>query len=274
MNQVNFDKAGGSNQPSPSIWKDCLGEEMNEVGTGYYKHFDFNGSPLVNTTITSALLARLNVADGLSNDGDDDTVLTQKSGEIGGYLDIETDGDDNDAFAMFTEPLGAMVLNSGNKFWFEARFEVGALADQGVFIGLAEKAALSRDIVADNCGALIGESLIGFQILADDTDGADAVFKLDNGTVVEMKSDVTQASALSTTFHLVADTEVKLGMKFDGKDQIQIFVNGTKVSTYTITPSTFPKGVNFGGIIAVKTGTAAAQSISVDWFRVAVDNHR
>ena len=261
---VNYSQAGAASQPSPSIWKDCPHDLLNEAGTGYYLHEDFLATPLVNTTITAALLSRLQVA-GLAIDGDDDTVLTQKSGEQGGYLDIETDGDDNDAAAVFTEPFAEVVLNSGNKVWFEARLEIGAVADQGLFIGLTEKAGLSRDVVADNGTALIGESLIGFQIVSSATSTVDAVTKLDAGTVIKMDDAVHT---------IVADTEVKLGLKFDGGNKIQIFVNGVKVSTYTITASTFPDNVKMGVIACLKTGTAAAQSMAIDWVRVAYQIRR
>lgn len=271
---VGYGQASAARQPSESIWKDCPQEQLNSRALGWYRHIEFLGTPLVNTTITAALLSRLTV-DGMAIDGDDDTVLTQTASRQGGFIDLETDGDDNDAVALFMEPTCEIVLNSGNKVWFEARFEPGALADQGLFFGIAEKAALSRDVVADNTITLIGESLIGFQVLSDDTDGVDAVFKLDNGTVVEMLSDVSQASALGTsTFHLVADTDHKFGFKFDGKDQIEIYVDGIKVKTYQITASTFPDNVKMGPIIGYKTGTGAAVSVAFDWVRVGYQQTR
>ena len=261
---VNYSQAGAAAQPSPAIWKDCPGDLLNEAGLGYYIHEDFLATPLVNTTITAALLSRLQVAK-FAIDGDDDTVLTQKTGEQGGYLDLETDGDDNDAVAIFTEPFAEIVLNSGNKVWFEVRLEAGAVADQGIFVGLVEKAGLSRDVVADNGTALIGESLIGFQVLSSDTDGIDAVMKLDAGTAVKM-DDLVSA--------LAADTELKLGFKFDGKESIEIYLAGAKVSTYSITASTFPDNVKMGVIVCLKTGTAAAVSIAVDWVRAAYQVRR
>lgn len=272
---VAFSQAGAARQPSPSIWKDCPQEQLNSAGLGWYRHVEFLGTPLVNTTITAALLSRLTV-DGMAIDGDDDTVLTQTATRQGGFIDLETDGDDNDAVALFMEPTCEIVLNSGNKVWFEARFEPGALADQGLFFGIAEKAALSRDVVADNTITLIGESLIGFQMLSDDTDGVDAVFKLDGGTVVEMASDIgfTSTALGSSVFHLVADTDHKFGFMFDGKDQIQLFVDGVKVSSYTIVAATFPDNVKMGPIIGYKTGAGAAVSVAFDWIRVGYQQTR
>jgi len=253
------------------LWKDCPQDALTRDGTGYFIHADFLGAPLVTSTITSALLGRLSVAPGFSIDGDDDTVITMKTAELGGYIDLETDGDDNDAVAIFTEPFGRVEIGSGKKLWLEARFEIGAVADQGLFFGLVEDAGASRDVVADNAGALIGESLIGFQILADDTNGVDAVFKLNAGTAVEMRSDITNLNtpAALTAFAVAADTEFKLGLKFDGDESIELYVNGVKVFVYTITPATFPVNVNMGAIFALKTGSAAAQSVAIDWIRGA-----
>jgi hypothetical protein len=206
---------------------------------------------------------------------DVDTVISAKTGEVGGWLDLETDADDNDAWALLLRPFGEIRLNSGKKMWFEARFELGAVADQGFFVGLAEEAALSRDVVADGCAAIIGESVIGFQVLSGDTDAFDAFFALD-GTDVTILADANQAAALelansgeSLDADLVADTPRKVGMRFDGKESLFVFVDGVRVATYSINASTFPNNVNLGFVVALKTGTAAAQSAAIDWIQVA-----
>lgn len=270
MSVIVHTQAGANDQPSPSIWGDCPMSRLNDAGLGWYFHENFLGAPLVNTTITAALLARLSVGAAMSIDGDADTAMSMKAGEMGGYLDIETDGDDNDAVALFTEPMGKIIVNSGQKMWFEARMELGAIADQGMFFGLIEEAGASKNAVADGAAALIGESLIGFQILSDDTDGVDAVFKLDGGAVVEMKSVINNvASGGNIAADLTADTEFKLGMRFDGREHLQIFFNGYKVYTYTINTSTFPDNVNMGVVLCLKTGAAAARSVAIPWVRAA-----
>lgn len=261
MNQVRVKRAGAADQPSPSIWADCPQERLNVERTGFFIHEDFLAHPVVTTTITAALLARMSMG-ALKISGDDDTVITAKAAEPGGYLDIETDADDNDGAALTTNPFAEIEVDSGRKLWFEARVEAGAVADQGLFFGLAEEAALSHDILAADSTALIGESLVGFQVLSGDTDGIDAVFKKDGGTAVKMDALIAA---------LAANTEVKLGLRFDGKRSIELFVDGTKQSTYTIDATTFPVGVKMGVVLAIKTGTAAAQSMAIDWVRTAYE---
>lgn len=267
---VTMSQTGDSNQPSPSLWKDSRNTLLEDLGLGRFAHHEFLGGPLVNTTITSALLARTTVSSGLSIDGDDDTVLTYKASEEGGYLDLETDGDDNDAVAIFSEPLGKIVRNSGKKLWMEARLELGAIADQGVFVGLVEEAGASRDVIADDAGSngVIGESLVGFIVDNGDTNAADAIYRKDAGAVVNVLNDVTNATAIPTADRasLLADTEVKLGIRFDGYTKLEFYANGVKVAEQDV-DSTVDQSKSMSAIIALKTGAIAAQSIAVDWLR-------
>lgn len=274
--KVGFAQAGNAAAPSESIWGDCPNTLLRDLGLGYFAHEEFLGAS------TGTLAAALDVnqwsaGGNFKLDADTDTVLTQKAAEQGGYLDIETDGDDNDAAAVFSQVLGKIVRNSGNKLWFEARFEVGAVADQGVFIGIAEEAALSRDILADDvatsgASGLIDESVIGFVIAADDTNGLDIVYSKDAGTPVAVLNDATTSTSYTdgggTSAAIVADTERKVGIYFNGRTTLAFFVDGIKVAEQDV-DSTVDQDKNYGAIIAVKTGTGAAVSIAVDWVRVA-----
>jgi hypothetical protein len=123
-------------------------------------------------------------------------------------------------------------------------------------------------VVANDAGALVGQSLVGFQSLTADPDAFAAVYQLDAGTTVVVLADVTNATALplADRASLVNDTEVKLGLFFDGRDKVEYYVNGVKVATFTI-DSTFPTGVDLCAIVGAKTGAAAAESIAVDWVR-------
>lgn len=269
---IGFDNVGPADMPSPSIWSDCPCEHLNESGSGTFVHTTFLAE--VADTIASGE-QRPTFGNGyLSIDCDDDTVTTMKASEFNGYLDLETDADDNDAWCLFTEPFLKIVPNSHQKVWFECRFEVGAVADQGLFIGVAEEAALARDLVADAGTDTDGESMIGFRLLSSDTDQLDFGFKLDAGTWVDVLADVTNASAIASGDRaaIAANTEVKVGFKFDGLNSIQAFVNGTKVATYTIDTSVFPNGVDMGIGLCLKTGSAAAVSAAFDWVRGAYLN--
>jgi hypothetical protein len=270
---TNFSEAGNARKPSPAVWADCPLSELNDLGTGYYFHEDFIAPP---TGVLAAALdvSMISIGGHLALDADTDTVLAAKASEIGGYLDIETDADDNDAFALFTEPLGTITANSGKKFWFEARFEVGDITgDYGLFIGLVEEAGASRDVVANDCAALIGESYVGYRVFTADPDGLDLAQKLDAGTEVVILEDVTNANAIASgdRASLVNDTEVKVGMRFDGRETLHFYVNGVKVATDTV-DSTYDQTKNLCFVAGAKTGAAAAESFAFDWVRVAVED--
>lgn len=268
-----FSQAGDNANPSPSIWADCPNTLLNDKSLGHFMHEDFLATPLINTTITAALLARIMIGQ-MSISGDADTVVTAKASEVGGYVDLETDGDDNDAVALFTEPFGTITKNSGKKFWFEARFEIGDVAgDYGLFVGVAEEAAASLDVVADDAGALIGESYIGARVLTADPDGLDIAYKKDAGTEVVVLEDATNATAIPTADRasLVNDTEVKFGFRFDGRETLYFYINGVQVATQAV-DTTIDQSKNYCAVIGLKTGAAAAESIAIDWVRIAAQD--
>lgn len=264
MSEVRFAGVGEASQPSPSIWKDCPQGRLVSEGLGFYFHEDFLGG-----ATSAAFLASMTVGSGvMSFTGDTDTIVAHKAGEMGGWMDFATDADDNDGFAIHTEPMAEIVLNSGKKVWLETHMEVGdADGDQGFFFGFAEEAAQSQDIIADNAGALIGESYFGFRILTGE-DAIDFAYKLDGGTEVVVSSDVTNAAALSAAAVLADAVPFKLGMRFDGRETLQIFVNGTKIAELSLT-ALFPVSVDMVAIMALKTGTTAEESVAVDWIRGA-----
>lgn len=275
MSTIRHEEVGASNQPSPSIWNRFSLTRMQQLGYGYFFHEDFFGAPQIAATLATG---HNPVIGPFAFDGDAATVFARQT-DLGGVLDVETDGDDNDAYALYSLPFCTTVLNSGQPWAFECLVELGDVAmDGGMFVGLAESAGLSRDVIADNAGALIGESLVGFQVLTDNPDAVDAVYKLDAGTAVEMVADATNSSAITaqggTVASLVNDTPVKLGMSFDGRESLSIFVNGYKIFTQTI-DSTFPTGVQMGLVaLALKTGAGAAESAAIDWARGAYEVRR
>ena len=211
--------------------------------------------------------------DDFEMDFDAEARLTAVTGKLGGFMDVETGPVDNNAFAFFLRPFGEIERYSGKKMWFEVAMEPGALADQAIFFGFAEEDALSRDMISDNCAALIGESYVGFRVLNDETGEVDAVYKLDAGTEVEVIDDATNSSGLPATQRsdIVAGTVRKYGLRFDGRFTIEFFVDGYKVGSVEATDALFPTNVSFGFVFVIKTGTAARQSAAVDWARVAYE---
>jgi len=264
---TNFSQAGDSNKPSPSVWADCPLQELIDLGTGYYYHNDFLGGP-----VTATVTAASGTIPGMSIRADAATVSSYVAGRVGGFLDIETDGDDNDAFTAHSEPLGTVTRNSGKKFWAEVAIELGDVTmDGGLFFGLVEEAGATLELIADNAAALVGESYIGFRVLADNPDAVDIAYKLDAGTEVEVLADATNATAIESASraNLVNDTSVKLAVRFDGRETLHFYVNGVKVATQDV-DITIDQSKNYAVAVSIKTGAIAAESFAMDFIRFAV----
>jgi hypothetical protein len=278
MFQVDIQQAGAAVQPSPSIWDDCPGQTLNDQGTGFYFHEDFitgtenfiDKGPVGGASLT------INASAG-------STIPHRTGGSptVGfGLQDVSVTNTSGFASALYTQSIGTLVPNSGNKLWFEVRLTLRSLAAaQGLFVGLAAEAILTKDIVANGAASvaagLAADSLVGFTVQADNQSKVYAVISKDAGAPVIMASDVTNSAALgSGAASLVATTYVKLGFKFDGRKTIRIYVNGTQVATYTVTTSSINVADNLGAIIGQKTAAAAALTNTYDWIRVAVRSRR
>lgn len=271
--QVDFSQAGAAAQPSPSIWKDCPLNELNEEGLGFFIHDDFIGGSV-------------NFATGgpvgnfpFQSEGDAGSTHVRRSGGTGGLQDMAVSNTDNNALALISQPLGKMVRFSGNPIWFEARYNPVAITeDRGVFFGLSAEAGLTRDVLADDVASiaagLIGNDLVGFTTQTDNKDDVASVIRKSSGTVLTLQADATNATALgSAAAHLVAGTYHKLGFKFDGQETIFTYVDGIKVNATVLASAQFPT-TDLGLILAVKTGAAATATINFDWVRVGIRNRR
>lgn len=254
---IGYDNVGEAGFPSPAVWGTCQKSLLNELGLGFYVDQQFFGD-------TPTL-------PGLPTDSDSGSTFTYNSGtQDNRAIDVAVTNTDNNAAAIFTRPLGPLTKNSGKKLWFEAEVALAEIADQGVFVGLAELDALDRDVIADNAGAPASESLIGFFCGASDQDAFDAVYRKDAGSLVTVLADVTKATAIpeAERASLSANGFVRLGLAFDGRDKLRYFVNGHRVAEVTV-DGTFDQVKEYGGIVALKTGAAAARTLRVRFFRAA-----
>lgn len=272
MSVTVYEAVGLANKPSPSIWKNCPNTLLNDLGIGIFKSYDFLGGP---TGILAADLDgdMVSYGDAFSVDADTDTVLAKVGSTVNGVLQVDTDGDDNDAAALISEPFGSITRNSGQKLWFEVYISVGDVdADMGTFFGIAEDGALSRDLLSDGvaAGAVIGNSLVGFLQDNGDDNAFDAVYKKDAGTIVTALANVTNATAIASgdRADLTDDTLFKLGLTFDGLQKLRWFVNGINVVTQDV-DSTLDQATDYGAILNIKTGAGAAEQFRVDWAQYA-----
>lgn len=276
MSIIGYDNAGDATKPSPAIWGDCPNTILNDKGIGVFVREDFQ----THLAITNPQDSNGIGAGGFSYKGDTDTSITSTADSPSGIVAVETDTTAGDAGSFVSNAFARIVLNSGNKVWFEARVAPGDVDDDmGVFVGFVEEDGADEDVIADDPAtnaSLIGESLIGFFQNNADPDAFNAVYRKDAGTVVEVLADVTNATALpladrTSLVDGVPSTGAgfhKLGLKFDGRDKLQFFVDGVHVATQTV-DSTIDQAKYLAPIAAVKTGDAAAETLFVDFVQAA-----
>ena len=270
---IGYDDRGVEGFPTPAVWGDCPLHELNARGLGFFVRSSGEGN--------------VNSLPDLREDGDSATYTYNDGTQDFRAIDITTGSTDNNAASLFTSPLGKIVKNSGNKVWAEADVAVAALTDQAVFFGLAEDEALDRDVVADDPSnsaqaGLDTESLIGFvtQQNSSSTNKLDAVYRKDNGSVVTVLADATNASALDSRSEngsqiqenlkgdLTANGFVRLAVVFNGRDKIRFYVKGVKVAEQTV-DSTVDQSKEYGAILAAKTGAGSARTIRYRFLQAA-----
>lgn len=271
---IGFSQIGAAQQPSPSIWADCRNTLLRDLGLGYFAHEEFLGN------IEIATFADASVFGSGFFDVDADTgALAPLTGVTGGYAKFTTGANDNDAIAIFSQNLGKIVRNSGNKLWLEANFNFTTLPDAGFFFGFTTLANATRDVVADNpsnsaVAGLTAATVVGFASAQASSAIAtlDAKYAKSTGTPVTVLANVTNATAITaaggTVGNLVAATDRKLGIRFDGLHKIEFYVDGYLVASQDV-DGTVDQTSDLVAVMNYKTGTANARALSFDWIRYA-----
>ena len=158
----------------------------------------------------------------------------------GGVLLITNDDADNDA--DFFQKVGeSFLFAAGKKLWFKARFKVSDATQSDFVIGLQ---------ITDTTPLAVSDGVF-FQ--KDDGDASLDFY-------VEKDSAATSASAIHT---VVDDTYLTVAFYYDGKSEVQYFVDDVKLGTLATTnlPDDEELTISFG----IQNGEAAAKTMSVDY---------
>lgn len=203
---------------------------------------------------------------------DTSNAIAQLATEVGGVVQLTTDGTDNDE--VWLSPGGAASVlgvisdtaGADKKMIFESRFRIGSVADSShhVFIGLSEEGLAAADTVTD-AGALADKDFIGFRITEADGDALTFCYK---------KAGQTMQTALTYGTALAASTWYKVGFIYDpvapSSKRIKIFVDNTEQSTYVtgtqIAAATFPDAEELNFLAGFKNGGANAKNLGLDWW--------
>jgi hypothetical protein len=258
-----------SRLPSPAIWGDCPWASIREgVHDGIAWFEDF---------ITFRLSTNVNAAEahwsnGLKLFGSDGAPVASGD-EVGGSIVVSSDGDNEGlGFGWWNYPI--QISRAHKRMWFEIRLKTSTIADtkHGFFTGLIDASALSATVPIAAAGTLADENFVGFHRLEGDGDAVDTVYKADGVTQVTVGTDAVT---------LVADTYVKLGMKYSpehprGSYRLTFYKDNLILASSKEIPSAagtdFPNDVRLGFVFALLNATATTPgNVEIDWARVACE---
>ena len=262
--QLKDNLGSGSNarDPSPGIWGDCPFLSIRDGSmAGIIVEDDFESGGLITSPTSSAAL----VGVPYSGFGDTGSTITDAA-ELGGAIQLLSDGTDNDATSLFPLTTGFQMGLTKGALWFEARIKVSNIVATGVnfFLGLADNTAKTGDVpLTDTAGALADLNVCGFRKPESDLGSVRSCYKADGVTAVDVET-ITSAIA--------AATYVKLGFKKDANGLITFYVdNLPQDDTFQVLDDLgtgFPADAIMGPCATLKVGAVTGnQTLIMDWWR-------
>lgn len=250
---------------SPAIWADFpVAECVEDPSRGYFLFDDFNNQPDV-AAGASALYGNYK---GFASTGGS---VANVAAVVGGQKVFSSDGD-NEGASLGQAAFPVMINRSQKLTCCEFRVKFSTIADSnsGGFLGLIDDATLSATVPIAAAGTLADENFVGFHRLEGDGDKLDIVYKADG---------VTQVTLLADAVTLVADTFVKIGLRFEptnsiGNYYIRFFANNVELlptaGRYQIPSANgtdFPNDVALGLVAAILNATGSSPgTMTLDWW--------
>lgn len=243
---------------SPAIWGH-LGIENNPSRWAVFEDQFTGGLDIAATGSQGQWYAYIDTSD----------TITTSTGVKSGAAVITTAATDNNSPGLSSGVSGSMfTFQVGKALAFETRIAVSSIATMSIFVGLIEEACNANNgWMADTQTAMADVDYVGFVVLGDTAASTvNAAFNTSGGTD-------TNAKAAAHT--LVANTYVNLGFRYaPSEDRVYFYVDGAKVASQTtvqIGTDEFPDGQELGVLLAIKNGSGAARTLTVDYVRAAVE---
>ncbi len=254
---------------SANIWSDCKWSLIqNGTRNGVAIFDDFTETALL---ASPTLTSQIDYANGWKAFASAGGTIAPSGLQGGGIVMTETD--DNQATHIATVALPFLISRDYGKFWFECRLKTNTITDldRGFFVGLVEQQTLSAIIPIVAAGTMADANFVGFHATEADSDQIAAVYKANGQTQVTADDILTTALGTSA---LVADTYIKLGMKYNPTDySFRFYVNNVEISTSYTMPTaagtSFPNDVPMGICIAHLCGASNDAILNVNWVRAA-----
>jgi len=236
---------------SPLVWDSCpRGQILVDPTTGHFIGDDFTFTNAESyTTAKDYVLA-----------GANGTFAATAADPNGVALLTAPAVDNNECNVNHAINPGVIKLDATKDWWFEARVKISQITTaQGVFVGLIEDSiTMGTTFMTDNTMAMKVQDNIGFQILAATNTAA----------IWQAVHTLTARVAVDATLTTAAVAWVKLGMK-SVQGVVSYFVNGVPLAATTSAAANYPLDKYVVPAFATKTGSAAANTLSVDWWYAA-----
>jgi len=238
---------------SPAIWSDCpLDKMLVDPAYGVFDGDDFDGK--------TGIAADAHKYDLVGANG---TVAPVAAVPGGAWL-LATGATDNDEANLTTNNAvaGLIKADAVSTWWFEARVKMTTInVECGAFVGLVEEAGVANDFFTDDTCVIKVIDLLGFQVVHA-TAAANywnTVMQINAGAQAVVKANIAVSAV----------THQKLGMK-SVAGLVTFYIDGVpQADTVLSSAANFPLNqvmcVGFG----VKTGKAAVQSMTIDWWKAA-----
>lgn len=162
----------------------------------------------------------------------------------GGILSMINSAANNDLDSLQLK-VATFALVSGSKWWIKSRFSLSNINTSAFILGLIQTTTTPFTVVN---GAYFSKTAATNLLLAN----------------------VTSASTTSSVAvgSLANATSVNVGLHYDGDSTITVYFNNTKVGSLAIT--NMPT-VNLNLTLAVANGTAASNTLNVDYVLVSTE---
>ncbi len=245
---------------SSGVWADCPLEDIRDGNVnGIIVDDDFNVGGSIASVTGDATLVGIPYF-GFNSAGGTITYPDVTGGEI-----ALTEATANEGNFIRSIRTVFQISSQLGDLWFEARVKVGSITNLGMIIGLWDNVAATVDIplsAADPPIMAATGNFVGFR-MPEGSGSVDTIYKADGVGVV---ADQTVNSACVV---LVADTYVKLGMRFTRRTGLLTwYVNGVSCGNTKAVPNEtgtdFPADVRFGLLFGQKLVATAAGVSKID----------
>jgi len=193
--------------------------------------------------VTLAQDANANPAGYTTTEVGTNTIALQESTDRGTLL-ITTGGTENNGLQI--QPLGeAFSFASRYPCYFGCKFQSNDVDQVDVFVGLAITDTTVLDGCTDDVGFRTSDGLATLQFILE-------------------KNSLETSDSVAT---LTDATWVQVEFYYDGADYIYAYVDGTLQATVARTDTNFPNDEHLTPTIAILTGEASANTLTVQWAR-------